>query len=341
MACCRGYLLKIFGGSSWASSRYQQMDDTGARVKGKNYYAHILCNESYTAYFTRRRKDRLTIIELLTQGEMRFLFHEASFKLMESMDLPEKQLARLKGQIQQDDLSRAQVDALLNTLFPDHNTHTKNRHTILEASAIVGYQQLPHAIDILVADDAPQFKQITNLLALCWVHDGRHYKKLRPVIPWHKVLLENYLDQYWCYYHKLLDYKEQPTAALAEYLEKEFDIIFSTQTGYEQLDERIEKTKRKKNSLLLVLSHPALPLHNNTSELGARTQARYRDISLHTMTEKGTEAKDTFMTLVETAKKLSVSTYHYFLDRISKNYEMPSLAELIKSQQATVLSDTG
>lgn len=119
-------------------------------------------------------------------------------------------------------------------------------------------------------------------------------------------------------------------------LEEEFDRIFSTTTGYQQLDERIKKTKLKKNSLLLVLEHPTLPLHNNDSELGARIQARYRDISYHTINKKGTEAKDTFMTIVATAKKLTVNTYQYFLDRISKKHEMPSLASLIemKSQKA-------
>jgi hypothetical protein len=45
------------------------MDDTSARVNGKNYYAHILCNEFYTAYFTRQNKDRMTILEILFQGE--------------------------------------------------------------------------------------------------------------------------------------------------------------------------------------------------------------------------------------------------------------------------------
>lgn len=32
------------------------------------------------------------------------------------------------------------------------------------------------------SDDAPQFKDITEELSLCWVHDGRHYKKLTPFI---------------------------------------------------------------------------------------------------------------------------------------------------------------
>ena len=108
-------------------------------------------------------------------------------------------------------------------------------------------------------------------------------------------------------------------------------ILFSTITGYEQLDERIKKTRLKKDSLLLVLKHPALPLHNNASVLGARTQARYRDISFHTINEKGTEAKNTFMTIGSTAKKLMVNSYQYILDRVSNKFEMPSLASLIEN----------
>jgi hypothetical protein len=38
------------------------------------------------------------------------------------------------------------------------------------------------------------------------------------------------------------------------------------------------------------------------------------------------------MTIVETAKKLAVNTYKYFYDRISKKYEMPSLASLVKAK---------
>ena len=79
----------------------------------------------------------------------------------------------------------------------------------------------------------------------------------------------------------------------------------------------------------MVLQYPTLPLHNNTSELGARVQARYRDVSFHTVNQKGTEAKDTFMTITQTAKKLAVNTYHYILDRVSKKFEMPPLASLI------------
>ncbi len=215
-------------------------------------------------------------------------------------------------------------------LFPNINKHQTNRKIILEASAIMAYRQLPQAIRLLLTDDAPQYHQIVEDLATCWIHDGRHYKKLTPIIHAHLIAQQDFLESYWAYYHKLLTYKDSPNKeALAKELSDEFDVLFSTKTGYAQLDARIEKTKIKKDSLLLVLQCPELPLHNNNSELGTRRQARYRDISFQTKNEKGTEAKDTHMTITETAKKLLVNAYKYFYDRISGKYEMPSLASLI------------
>jgi len=85
----------------------------------------------------------------------------------------------------------------------------------------------------------------------------------------------------------------------------------------------------KKSELLIALKHPEVPLHNNESELGARAQVHRRDLSLHTTTEDGTKANDTFLTIVETAKKLGVSAYAYIHDHVSKRFCMPSLAEII------------
>ena len=111
-----------------------------------------------------------------------------------------------------------------------------------------------------------------------------------------------------------------------------FDQFFSTKTGYEQLDERIGKTKKNKEHLLKVLVLPEVPLHNNAAELAARAKVRKRDVSLQTITDEGTKANDTLMTIVQTAKKLSVSAYDYIFDRVSKTFEMPSLAQLIRQK---------
>src|SRR5674536_373595 len=51
--------------------------------------------------------------------------------------------------------------------------------------------------------------------------------------------------------------------------------------------------------------------HNNAAELAARAKVRKRDVSLQTITDEGTRANDTFMTIVQTAKKLSVSAVSY------------------------------
>lgn len=312
------------------SPLFKQMDDTGARVKGKNHFAHILCNNSFTAYFTRPHKDRLTLLEILTCGPLTFKFDEVAFGLMEKMQLPAKWVDFLKENSTEGSLNREDLDILLENLFPNPKKNSKNRKIIVEASAIAAYQDLPHALSLLLTDNAPQYHSITELLALCWIHEGRHYKKLTPHFTLHKIQVDAFLKKFWQYYHDLLEYKEHPTQRKAKRLSKKFDILFSEKTGYNELDKRIEMTKERKNSLLLVLQYPELPLHNNTSELGARGQARKRDISLHTMSQKGTEAKDTFMTIVATAKKQGVNIYHYLYDRITQKYEMPSLSSLIK-----------
>jgi Transposase IS66 family len=322
------------------STVYQQMDDTGARVNGKNHYVHILCNGLYTAYFTRLHKDRLTILEILGQGNLQFTMNETALALMQSMKLPSKILRALQEQPIKHTMNQNEIEALLSTLFPNPNKYQTNRRIILESTAIAAYRGRHNATQLLLTDDAPQYNQIAPLHPLCWVHDGRHYKKLAPVIPGHIKKLHSFRGQYWDFYDKLLDYKIAPTETAAHSLAHEFDTLFATQTGYDHLDERIAKTKANKGQLLLVLQHPELPLHNNDSELGARDQARRRDINLHTISKNGTESKDTFMTLVQTAKKQTVNFYHYLRDRIEKKYEMLSLASLIAERSGKIVPGT-
>jgi len=50
------------------------------------------------------------------------------------------------------------------------------------------------------------------------------------------------------------------------------------------------------------------------------------------MSEAGTKAKDTFMTISQTAKKLGVRTYEYIRDRVSGELKLPSLAQLIREK---------
>lgn len=314
------------------ASVYQHIDDTGCRVNGKNQVTHILCNPYFTAYFTRPQKERLTILSILSRGELNYQFDEESYLLMSELGLSDKRLNALKTAISDNVLTQKALDELLKILFMNPKKHSTAQRIIREAAAIVYYHHLDYAITHLICDDAPQFNKIALYKALCWIHEGRHYKKLNPVVMAHRQALDQFIEQFWDYYERLLAYKKIPSASFALQLSQEFDALFSTKTGYDALDSRIAMTFAKKTPLLLVLEFPMLPLHNNPAELGARAQARMRDINLQTISENGTKTKDTFATIVQTAKKLGVNIYHYIHDRISQSSQMPSLAHLISQQ---------
>lgn len=311
------------------ASDYQQVDDTGCRVNGKNYYTHVFCNSFFTAYFTRKNKDRLTLLDILCRGELKYAFNEEAYELMLEFGLARKWLDQIKFMLQTEALTRKDIDAILQKLFPNPEKHSTNRRIILESAALAYYQHSEYFIKYLMSDDAPQFNRLALHHALCWVHEGRHFKKLNPLFKLNRRIMDDFLEQFWDYYDALLTYKQSPSEAMAQQLSEQFDSLFATTTGYDALDMRIKMTREKKKALLLVLVHPFLPLHNNGSELGARVQARIRDVNLQTISENGTKSKDTFATIVQTARKMGVNIYRYIFDRVSKKYEMPSLAEMI------------
>jgi hypothetical protein len=314
-----------------SSSSWQHIDDTGTRVDGDNHYCHIVGNPLYTAYFTRPRKDRLTIIEILQNvSQSDFLLNEQTGDWLDTFSVPkwaQEAIAQWPHHLL---MSYDQFEELVNTHLERLNEQQRTR--IFEAAALSVYHtqtQMP-IVPLLLSDDAPQFRHITNEQALCWIHEGRHYKKLTPFLDYHRQLLDDFRSQFWQFYHQLQDYRASPSPKQATLLRKSFDTLFSTVTGYDALDKRIAKTKAKKDRLLMFLSHPEIPLHNNPAELGARQRVRKRDISFGPRTSEGAAAWDTFMTLTATAKKLGISFFAYIYDRVSETNSLPRLADIIK-----------
>ena len=314
------------------STPYHQIDDTTIRVNGENQYSQILCNPYYTAFFTVPHKDRLTILDILLCGKERtYLFDSKTFELLSYFNVSKKVTKQIMQLTDGSEMSKKEIQEMLGKIFTNPKKGKNIKSRIMEAAAIAAYQQQTEIpiVKVLLSDDAPQFKKLALEQALCWIHEGRHYNRLGPIVPLNIKILGNFKTCFWDYYGELLKYKEDPTPEKAEILSAKFDRIFSTETGYAALDDRIGKTMDKKEALLLVLKHPELPLHNNDSELGARVEKRRQDVSLQMKSKKGTVAKDSFLTVTQTAKKLDVNAYNYIYDRISKKYSMPSLADLI------------
>ena len=316
------------------SSPWQHSDDTPARVNGVNEHTHTVCNPLYTVYVTTPKKDRLAVLQAFTNGHaLTFRLNAEAYSWLAAVNLSSRVLAQLRQLPSDQDWTETAFTALLTEHVPELGA--QQRRSILEAAAVAAYhhQQAFPLIDLLLCDDAPQFKRLTEELALCWVHDGRHYKKLNPVVALHRQQAADFLTRYWNYYNDLLTYPLNPSPAQADRLTQAFETLFAETTGYDALDDRIAKTKAKKDALLMVLKHPEIPLHNNPAELEGRRRVRKRDVSFGPRTEEGKKAWDTFMSLAATAKKLKVSFYQYIHDRVTQTNTIPQLADLI-SQQA-------
>jgi hypothetical protein len=324
------------GEAGLRSSPWQHLDDTGTRVGRQCRHCHIIANPLYTRYQTTPTKDRLAVLDVLRNGAARtFLLDAVATAALGEVPLA----ARTRRGLAHLPRDEAWDEPTLDRLLADHvpRLSRAERKRVTEALALAAARTGPAAcrVQTLVCDDAPQFAGVTATVQLCWVHEGRHYQKLDPCVPAHRRALGRFRARFWCYYRKLLAYRDDPTPAAATRLRRGCDRLFATTTGYAALDRRIAVTRSHKTALLQVLEHPELPLHNNAAELGARRRVRKRKVSYGPQSEAGVQAWDTFQTLAATAAKLDVSFYQYVSDRLRQTNQLPALATLITERAAT------
>ena len=112
-------------------------------------------------------------------------------------------------------------------------------------------------------------------------------------------------------------------------MERDFDALFNQKTGWPELNTALLKIDHRREELLLVLEHPEIPLHNNLSERDIRQYVKNRKISAGTRSEAGRRARDTFLRLKTTCRKLGQSFWRYLQDRRQRLRQAPSLGKLI------------
>jgi hypothetical protein len=317
------------------SSPWQHLDATSTRVDGKNQYCHVVCNPLYTAYITTPQQDRLTVLSVLRNlREPVYRVNDEALSFLQQCGMSAAAIERVSRIQWGVDLSeeewQRQVEQHVGSLKERHRRYIQEAAAVAAYHAAVGYP----VVRLLVVDDARQFKLLTEERGLCWVHEGRHFKQLEPHFAQHRQMVEDFLQRFWDYYRELLAYRQGPGQPEAERLSGAFDQLFSSVTGYTALDERIAQTQAKKAHLLMVLTHPEIPLHNNPAELGARTRVRKRDVSFGPRSATGAQCWDTFQTLYGTAKKLGVNFYEYICERVRGGASQ--LPELIASKALEV-----
>jgi hypothetical protein len=318
-----------------ASSDWQATDQTATRVAGHNETCHVLGNHLFTVYHTRPGSSRQDVLSVLWGQEPHFRLNADALAWLSASSLRRSLLVQLCAVLPwEQELSADALSERLNAaglvLGP------QQQQQVWDALAIAAYHTQTDVpiVRQLLSDDAAVYHLLTDAHALCWVHDGRHYAKLSPLVPEHQRLLAAFRKDYWAYYRKLVAYRAAPSVSAAEQLRLEFATLVEQRTGYAALDERISKTAAHGELLLLVLSHPEIPLHNNDMELAARRRVRKRDVSFGPQSRAGAQAWDTFQTIIATATKLGVRVYDYLLQRRVAPKVTPSLAEHIQQRTA-------
>ena len=286
----------------------------------------------FASFFTTDTKSRVNFLKILLAPYSGYSFNGDALFYLECFAVPQKLLTQLQpdtGWIYENDESwEAQLDAWKITA-------ADQRRLVTEGALWANL--LAHDLSsdlVLISDDAGQFKLLAFLHALCWVHMERHVARLIPLSAAQHAAHEAARDAIWSYYQRLKAYRQSPTPQRRGRLENDFDRLFLRKTGWPELNEALQKIHGKKSELLVVLEHPAIPLHNNLSENDIRQYVKKRKISAGTRSDAGRRCRDTFLSLKTTCRKLGVTFWRYLRDRIRRLNEIPSLADLIRRKAA-------
>lgn len=314
-----------------ASSSYITVDDSGARHQGKNGYVTQMGNDLFAWFSSTGSKSRVNFLELLRAGQQDYHLTDAAFLYMEKQKLPKLLLLQLRDYLNQDFTSTQRWLALLETL-----SIKKPRHRQIATEGALLGSVLHHGLCeglVIVSDDAGQFNILLH--GLCWVHTERLIHKLNPLNETHREAIERVRDQIWTLYAALKAYKNQPSEAQRDGLDRRFDEIFTQRTDCHTLNRALMRIHKNKAELLLVLKRPEIPLHTNGSETDIRDYVKKRKISGGTRSDEGRRCRDTFASLKKTCRKLGISFWQYLMDRLNDGEStIAPLSEIIAKRAA-------
>ncbi len=306
------------------ASAYIHVDDTGARHQGRNGYCTHIGNELFAWFESTGSKSRVNFLELLQMGQKEYIVNEHAVDYMGSHKLP-KHILRLLASNPTHAVTIIEWGNYLDTLGIKGLRHRQ----IATEGALVGSILFRGFYVKIMSDDAGQFNIFQH--ALCWIHAERKINELVPLHEGYARDIQNIRSLFWKIYELLKEYKKNPIEGLKIEIEKQFDAMCNTPTGYQLLNNVLKRLRNNKKELLLVLEHPELPLHNNLSEGDIREYVKKRKISGGTRSEAGRRCRDTFASLKKTCRKLKVNFWDYLLDRHGKKHSIPWLPTLISS----------
>ena len=290
---------------------------------------------------TTQSKNRINFLELLRGQRTDYLLSNEALTYMTQQKLPQSQRQLLSLSLNRMFKDKEEWLVYLKGLGIEKNSHVKTATEGALLGAIFASGVSP---DLgIISDGAGQFRLLSH--GLCWVHAERLINKLIPFTEQQRLAVESVQDLLWDFYQDLKAYKTLTSAGqqqLQASLEARFDLIFTTPTAFETLNQVLGRLYQRKAELLRVLDRPDLPLHNNASEQDIREFVTKRKISGGTRCDEGRRCRDTFASLKKTCRKLGVSFWEYLSDRVCGQNLIPTLGELIaqKARSLGTLAET-
>jgi hypothetical protein len=310
-------------------SDYVNVDDTGARHKGKNGYCTQIGNEFFAWFESSPTKSRINFLQILRAGNSDYVVNEAAFDYMKAHNISRSHMELLGGCGKAVFENSAEWNTTLESLSINREMHVR----IITEAALLGSILEHGSVNpdlVIVSDDAGQFNVLLH--ALCWIHAERSILRLIPVSDAQREALERARSRLWDFYRCLKIYKRSPGKKMKAELKQRFDTIFTMTTCYAALNDALKRIHRNKRELLLVLDRPEIPLHNNSSESDIRDIVKKRKISGSTRSDLGRLCRDTFASLKKTCRKLGVAFWSYLGDRLSGDSLIPWLPDLMRQR---------
>jgi hypothetical protein len=304
-------------------------DDTGARHNGKNGYCTVIGNDNFAYFHSSDSKSRENFLEILQAGSEKYVLNEDAKVYLKNYQLPQKHLIEI-------DYS----DEPLATTKKEWQEHLlssgiKGAKTvrILTEAALIGGLNIAGRSEPLriLSDGAGQFNVMQH--GLCWVHIERGLRKLEGDNDQERENIIEMQGLLWDYYQELKQYQQQPSHEISLSLQDKFNEVFGRcYIRHGLLNNVLNQIMNRKIELLRVLDCPEFPLHNNAAETDIREYVTRRKISGGTRSELGRKARDTFVGLKKTCRKLGLSFWNYLTSRLHGSEQVISLSDLIRAQ---------
>ncbi len=295
------------------TGRWISVDDTGARHKSRNGYCTQIGNDLFTYFTTRDSKSRLNFLDILRAGYCDFVVNEAALSYMRQAGLSDPVIGFLqserKTRFEDDDAWFAHLDRL--GISQDKAIKVASEGALY--GSIIEHGLL-HDDSVILSDGAGQFN--VHWHALCWVHSERLFHKIETLTEPQRRAVDQVRRLIWRFYAALKDYRNNPTPKRRASLRARFDRIFRRSTGFKALDDALDRALANKEALLVALDRPDVPLHTNSTETEIRIMVTRRKISGGTRSDAGRTARDTFLGLNKTCRKLKISFWQYLGDRL-------------------------